>query len=142
MKLVLILSILFVNNMEEPPGPKGWDIFDEVVFQSTYFDEVGAYFEVPVFNDDLIAMQKSEISLTGYYIPLEIDSVFMLSASPFSSCFFCGGAGPETIAEIQFEKLSKLPKPDELIKVKGKLKLNNTDINHMNFILQDAKIIQ
>lgn len=65
----------------------------------------------------------------------------MLSALPFSSCFFCGGAGPETVAEIQMEKIPALA-PDQIVKVKGRLRLNDSDINHMNFILEDSKIIK
>ena len=32
--------------------------------------------------------------------------------------------------------------PDQFVKVKGKLKLNNTDLNYMNLILEDSELIK
>lgn len=122
--------------------PQGWEIFEDVVFEPTYFKDIDSYFDVPTFNKELLALEKTEVTLSGFYIPLELDSVFMLSAMPFSSCFFCGGAGPESVAEIQFMELPKRLEPDEFVKIRGILKLNRTDIDHMNFILQDAKVIK
>jgi hypothetical protein len=58
-----------------------------------------------------------------------------------SQCFFCGGAGPESIVEVNFAR--ELPKfqIDDLVTVKGKLKLNIDDMDHVNFILTDAVVI-
>ena len=95
----------------------------------------------PKFTDELKELEGTEVELSGYYIPLSLDSAIMLSALPYSSCFFCGGAGPETVAEIQMYPLPKALSPDAFIKVKGKLKLNDWDLNHMNFILEEAKIL-
>lgn len=142
MKILMSAFILFFATMGHLQSPEGWQIFDKVVFKPKYFPDVGAYFEVPTFDNDLLARQNSEVLLSGFYIPLELDSIFMLSALPFSSCFFCGGAGPETVAEIQFKELPENLSPDQFVKVKGRLKLNDSDINHMNFILQEAKIVK
>ena len=74
--------------------------FKSDFFTPEYFEEVNVYFEVPKFDKELLAIEGEEVTLTGYVIPYESDSSFMLSALPFASCFFCGGAGPETVAEI------------------------------------------
>jgi hypothetical protein len=60
-----------------------------------------------------------------------------------SQCFFCGGGGPESIAEVMF-KNNAAPKfqVDDLITVKGKLKLNANDIDHVNFILTEAVLVK
>lgn len=142
MKKLLAIALLSISTIGGIQKPEGWEIFEEVIFNTEYFEEVGAYFEAPTFNKELIALEKTEIMLSGYYIPLELDSVFMISGLPFSSCFFCGGAGPETLAEIEFSELPKGLGPDEFIKVKGRLKLNKKDYNHLNFILQEAEIIK
>lgn len=142
MKTIFTLALVLFVNTRLNQKPEGWEIFDKVIFKPKYFEEVGAYFEVPTFNKELLALENSEVMLSGYYIPLEIDSMFMLSALPFSSCFFCGGAGPESIAEIQFKEFPKQLEPDEFVKIKGRLKLNELDIDHMNFILQEAKLIK
>lgn len=138
MRLIFLFSLLLLPSTK----PEGWQIFDKVVFEPKYFEEMDAYFEVPTFNEELKALENTEITLSGYYIPLALDSSVVISSLPFSSCFFCGGAGPETVAEIQFSELPKNLYPDQLIKATGKLKLNNTDVNHMNFILTEAKIIK
>lgn len=141
MRSLLIYSIFILTGFWAGQRPEGWELFEKVRFSPKYFTEAKAYFDVPTFNEELKALEKTEITLSGYYIPLELDSIFMLSALPFSSCFFCGGAGPETVAEIQMEKIPKLS-PDQFVKVTGRLRLNDSDINHMNFILEDSKIIK
>jgi hypothetical protein len=56
-------------------------------------------------------------------------------------CFFCGGAGPEAVAEVHFA--GKVPrfKADQIIMAKGILKLNGRDITHLNFILKEAVLV-
>ncbi|RKQ51322.1 hypothetical protein BXY85_2345 [Roseivirga pacifica] len=138
MRFLFIFSFLLLPISQ----PEGWEIFGKVVFEPQYFEELDMYFEVPVFDKNLIALENSEVTLSGYHIPLALDSSVVISSLPFSSCFFCGGAGPETVAEIQFSELPKNIYPDQLIKARGKLKLNATDVNHMNFILTEAKLIE
>jgi hypothetical protein len=135
----LILSLMMIGTIFQTDND-GWELFESVAFTPKYFDEVDAYFEVPTFDKELLAMQGKEISLTGYAIPFDSDSVFMLSALPFASCFFCGGAGPETVAEVALKVPDNNLILDEYITVKGKLKLNDTDVQHLNFILTEATI--
>jgi hypothetical protein len=59
-----------------------------------------------------------------------------------SQCFFCGGGGPESIAEVYFNKATPKFKTDDVLKVKGKLKLNTNDVEHVNFILMEAVLIK
>ena len=73
---------------------------------------------------------------------IEVDTIFVLSAMPFSSCFFCGGAGPETVAEVRMDKIPEDLSPDAFVKVKGTLKLNSTNIDYMNFIVREAEFIK
>jgi hypothetical protein len=84
--IMLSLALFGLNQ-----NPEGWELFDKVTFEPQYFEEAGGYFDVPTFNKELKALEKTEIVLSGYNIPLELDSVFIISKSPFSSCFFCGG---------------------------------------------------
>ena len=58
-----------------------------------------------------------------------------------SQCFFCGGGGPESVAEVNFATDPGRVKVDDLITVKGKLKLNTEDLDHINFILTDAVLV-
>lgn len=142
MKLKLACLAIGLISILISQEPKGWEIFEKVIFETKYFEDIDSYFEVPTFNKELLALEKTEVVLSGFYIPLELDSVFMLSAMPFSSCFFCGGAGPESVVEIQFKEFPQRLEPDEFVEIKGILKLNKSDINHLNFILQEAKMTQ
>ena len=142
MKVKLALLTLFALLSTFDREPEGWEIFEKVVFTPTYFEDVDAYFDVPTFDEDLQALEDKEVVLSGYFIPIEIDTIFVLSAFPYSSCFFCGGAGPESVAEIRMEQVPDFLVPDAFVKVKGTLKLNAKDIDYMNFIVREAEFIR
>ena len=133
-----ILLILPFNDFE------GWDVFTLVQYELKYIEQFGGEFDVPVFPAELKARDGKEFVLEGHYLPFDIDEkTIVISKFPYAACFFCGGSGPETIAEIQLaKKLSRRLKPDEIIKVKGKLKLNDSDYDHYIFILEEASIIE
>ena len=66
----------------------------------------------------------------------------ILSKYPMAECFFCGGAGPESVAVVYLKNSpTKRPKLDQIIKVRGILQLNATDVEEMTFIIQNAVII-
>ena len=140
MKIKILISLLLLGLFQNKP--EGWSIFSKVVFYPEFFEEVGEELPTPRFNEALKQLEGEEVELSGFYVPLETDSSIMLSALPYSSCFFCGGAGPETVAEVQIQSLPKNLSPDEFLKVRGRLKLNDRDLNHMNFILEEAKILK
>lgn len=142
MKLKVALLVLFSFLVSPVSEPEGWEMFEKVVFTPKYFEQADAYFDVPTFDSGLLNLEHTKVTLSGYFIPLEIDTIFILSAMPFSSCFFCGGAGPETVAEIRMEDIPSNLRPDDLVKVEGELKLNSTDISYMNFIIRNARIIE
>lgn len=139
-KLTVLLISLFL--VFTPTRPEGWELFENVVFSATYFEEVDSYFEVPTFDPELLAHEKKEVTLSGYFVPIGVDTIFVISANPYSACFFCGMAGPETVAEVRMPEIPSRLEPDAFVKVKGKLKLNDKDIDYMNFILQDAEFVK
>ena len=63
--------------------------------------------------------------------------MFLLSKNPLASCFFCGGAGPETVIEVYFKE--KPPyKTDDVVEITGKLQLNVDDVSKANYILNNS----
>ncbi len=141
MRVKLLVSTFIALLLLQNKKPEGWDIFSGVTFYPKYFEEAGEELATPQFDDELKALEGKEIELSGFYIPFDMDSSIMISALPYSSCFFCGGAGPETVAQVKIYPVPKLS-PDTFVKVKGKLRLNDSDLTHMNFILNDASIIK
>ena len=83
----------------------------------------------PEFPVDLKALVGKEVNLEGYYLPIDVedDAYIILSKFPYSQCFFCGGAGPESIAEVSFKTKPDRFEADQYIRIKGKLKLNASD---------------
>lgn len=66
----------------------------------------------------------------------------VLSKYPYSQCFFCGMAGPESIAEVQLAGKRPKFRTDKTYTFTGKLKLNERDMEHLNFILVGAILEQ
>lgn len=121
----------------------GWDIFVNTKYETHYIEELNMEAELPVFDDAIKSLEGTEITLTGYYLPIDIDgNRIILSKLPYASCFFCGGGGGlESVAEIQFEETPRKFTIDELLTVKGQLKLNEREHGHLVFILTHAVVI-
>jgi uncharacterized membrane protein YcgQ (UPF0703/DUF1980 family) len=139
--ILLALSLSFTA-FGQPDATDGWPLFARVKFNTVLYKELNEYFLVPSFDKTITSMVGTEITLQGFYIPFDLPkNRLVISKSPYSSCFFCGGAGPESVAEVIFKTKAPKLKTDQAITIKGKLKLNNKDINQLNFILVDAEWI-
>jgi len=121
-----------------------WASFAKTKFEAKYSEKAAEYFLMPVFPDELKNLVGKEVSIEGYYLPIDVEgnAYIILSKFPYSQCFFCGGAGPESIAEVSFKVKSNKFEPDQYIRVKGKLKLNEGDIDHGNFLIEEATLIK
>src|SRR5688572_20665983 len=139
--LLLLSALLFLSSSDQPT--EGWAVFAKVKFTEKHFKELDEYYLVPFFDTKIRAFEGTEIQLKGYYIPLEIEDkkTMIISKTPNAECFFCGGSGPETVAEIKLTEKAPRLKADQVITVVGKLRLNDSDVTHMNFILEEAQII-
>ena len=82
----------------------GWEAFADTEFKWEYAEEFGMEVEIPVFDKKIEALEGTEITLTGHYLPLELEGErIIISKLPYASCFFCGGGvGQESVAEVVF----------------------------------------
>ena len=123
-----------------------WKMLSDVVFTDEYSDEVQAYVPYPTFGAQLQAIEGREVLIEGYIIPLEEtgdETILVLSALPYSSCFFCGGAGPESVMDIKLRPDAKRKfTTDDRMTFLGKLRLNDDDLYYLNYILEDAAVYQ
>lgn len=122
-----------------------WQVFEKVKFRDAYIKEYKDILHVPEFNNDIKSWEGKVITLTGYVIPATEAPGFewiVLSRYTFANCFFCGKAGADSIAEIQFKGKRPFFKMDKTYTFKGKLKLNKDDWEHLHFILLDATLIK
>jgi uncharacterized membrane protein YcgQ (UPF0703/DUF1980 family) len=121
-----------------------WNEFAKTKYEPKYLEKIGEYQFFPTFTPEVKALAGKEISIEGFYVPFapEDGNYIILSRLPMSQCFFCGVGGPETIIEVNFKNGAPKFNNDDLVTVKGKLKLNADDIDHMNFILTDAVVVK
>jgi len=113
-----------------------------VKFEKKWDDQEGMYVLYPSFGNSVKNLEGKEIRISGYVIPVDYnENFYVLSAFPYSSCFFCGGAGPESVMSLKFKNKSERFKTDTRIEVTGTLELNSSDIYEMNYILRDAEKI-
>ncbi|MFN7119393.1 MAG: DUF3299 domain-containing protein, partial [Saprospiraceae bacterium] len=78
-----------------------WKQLADVTFKAEYFKEIDMKVLVPTFGRSIKALAGKKVAITGYLIPVDPDfKTVVLSKNSYASCFFCGGAGPETIVEL------------------------------------------
>ncbi len=84
--------------------------------------------------------EGEEVAIAGYLIPINIESqTYALSKNPFSSCFFCGGAGPETVIQLKFKEPPGRFATDKFLMIKGVLHLNRSG-SGLFFTLSNAEV--
>ena len=117
-----------------------WEDLTDVEFKDVYVEELDAYYWKPIFGPSVENLEGKKFHITGYVIPVDIDEDFyVLSRYPFANCFFCGGAGPETVVDLQFTGHSPREyATDERLTFAGELKLNSDDVYQMNYIIVGA----
>lgn len=120
-----------------------WNTLSKITFKKEYDELLGFKVDVPVFSDEVLALENQEVIIKGYIIPVEgykSHKEFIFSAFPYNLCFFCGGAGPETVMEVFATESVKYT--TDPIYLKGKLELNASDINRLMYALNNAEQIK
>lgn len=123
-----------------------WEMLKDVKFEERYFEEVQAHLLYPIFGESIKKMDGKNVYIRGFVIPAdEVNNIYVLSANSYASCFFCGNAGPESVVDLDIELTPDLKKKlqlDAVFTFKGKLKLNSTDVDHLNYILEGAEVYE
>lgn len=120
-----------------------WKTLAKITFKKEYDEMMGFKVDVPVFSGDVKKLEGKEISIKGYIIPTEgykSHTEFVFSAFPYNMCFFCGGAGPETVMEVYAKEPIKYTA--EPVILRGQLQLNSGDINRLIYSLEDAELVK
>jgi hypothetical protein len=139
----LIICLASTTSLFAQGRPDRWNDFAKTKFEPKYHEKLGEYLFYPNFPTELKALAGKEITIEGYYVPFapEDGDYILISKYPMSQCFFCGGGGPESVLEVYFAKGGQKFQVDDLITVKGKLKLNSEDMDHMSFILEETVLV-
>lgn len=140
---IFLLTAALTISAATSPLLINWKKLSDVEFTRKLNKEVSMYFLYPTFGPSVKALQGKEIQIKGYIIPVdENENIYVVSAQPMAMCFFCGGSGPESIMELQFKNKKQRFKTDEVRTVKGILQLNPSDIEHLNYILKNAEVVE
>lgn len=141
--IFLVFAILAVASSAYSQDESVWKKLSKITYKQEYNELFGFKVDIPVFSDQIKKMEGAEIEVKGYIIPIEgykSHKEFMFSAFPYNMCFFCGGAGPETVMEVTASE--PIEYSAEQIRIKGKLVLNDDDINRMMYILEDVVLVK
>lgn len=141
---VLYFVVLLLTAFQSAGNSDLWKLFAKTRFTEKLNRELSMYFLYPSFPQDLKSLEGREVELTGFHIPLELanPNMLILSKFPMAECFFCGGAGPESVAVVYLTgKPPRRLKLDEVITVKGKLLLNEKNVDELNFVITGASVI-
>lgn len=118
-----------------------WQLLSDVKYQTRLDPALGISVMIPTFGPGPRSLHGKEVVVTGYFLPMNRETgFFLLSKYPYASCFFCGAAGAETIVELQFRQGASIPyRMDQLVTLKGRLRLNATDFAHSSYILENVE---
>ncbi len=139
-KLLLSITLLIFGGALSAQTEVSWTTLMDISFKDIYLEEDDMYVYFPVFGNKQRSLHSKTIKISGYIIPVDVETdQYVLSAYPFSACFFCGAAGPESVMAIYFGKGSRKYKTDERVTLTGTLRLNETDVDELVYILEDAR---
>ncbi|WP_417588401.1 DUF3299 domain-containing protein [Owenweeksia hongkongensis] len=145
-KLALILLFVIASVpslMAQKSTEIDWKFLSKVDFVDKYFEEYEAWYLFPEFSEPIKKLDGKKVKIKGYVIPLDVeDNLYALSAYPFSSCFFCGGAGPESVMSLKFKGKPRHFDTDDVATFEGTLHLNTTDLDTFNYVLQNAQEVE
>ncbi len=117
-----------------------WSVLMDISFKDIYLESEDMYVYYPVFGQKQRELDGQQVTVSGYIIPIDVElNQYVLSAFPFSACFFCGAAGPESVMAIYFQKGNKTYKTDQRVTLTGTLMLNETDVDELVYILESAR---
>lgn len=143
--LTAFLSIAILTGVmaQSDSAKNTWKTLGKITFKKQYDEFMGFKVDVPVFSPEVKALDGKEITIKGYIIPTEgykSHKDFVFSAYPYNMCYFCGGAGPETVMEVTaVEGIKYTADP---VTIKGTLQLNSGDINQLIYSLTNARLVK
>ncbi|WPP53002.1 hypothetical protein [Catalinimonas niigatensis] len=139
--LCLLFCLIYIDGYAQSSA-NPWKLLADVDIKDRFDEAAGYEVSYPVFGEKAKSLDGKTITVKGYMIPYEVylgPKYFILSSLPIAACFFCGGAGPETVMEV-FTKES-VTLTEETITVRGRLELNPDDPDRMMYILKDAELV-
>ena len=140
-RLTILIGLLIVPQFFFAQQTVIWDQLTDVKFTKKYSAEFGIELLHASFGESVRLLEGKEIIIKGYIIPLDpLGTQYVISRNPMASCFFCGGSGPETVAELRLHPKSiRRYSTDEILTFKGTLMLNESNSESLNYVILNAE---
>ena len=146
--ILLLLVVLFAYsiqvNAQRNKVANYWEEMMDVTVKSKFDPVTENFTSTPTFGKKIAKLDGKKIYLKGFIIPADLTKGRMtLSKFSYSSCYFCGGAGPESVIEI-IAKNPIIYRMDKPIILEGTLRINRKtedqeyDPFRLLYILEDA----
>ena len=139
--LNLILGLLMSTPLwgQQQATPINWELLSDIQYDYIQNFEQNFWYGEATFGEKVKALEGQLIEIKGYMLTVDVEgNAFYLSAYPFSSCFFCGGAGQESVMELRLKKAKQRFEQDEFVTLRGRLRLNDRELE-LNYILEEAE---
>ena len=140
--IFLLLAIAPRLDAQDAAKTNLWQTLAKITYEKKYDELLGFKVDVPVFSQPIKDLEGQTVEVAGYIVPVEgykSHNEFVFSAYPYNMCFFCGGAGPETVMEVTSTEPVKYT--TDKVRLRGTLQLNNDDINQLMYVLTDAVLV-
>lgn len=118
-----------------------WQVLSDVTFHPVYVEEFGYEIDSAAFGKDVRLYEGKDVMIRGYMIPLDaMGTSYALSRNPNATCFFCGGAGPETVIQLNLKPSAiRRYEMDAILVFRGKLRLNQKNADQFTYVLEGAE---
>ena len=118
-----------------------WQVLSDVTFHPVYVDDLGYEIDSAAFGQNITAYQGENVMIRGYMIPLDaMGTSYALSRNPNASCFFCGGAGPETVIQLNLKPTAiRRYQMDAVLTFRGRLRMNEKNADQFTYVLEGAE---
>ena len=136
------LLLLTVGLFAQSTAASTWQDLAKVTYEKKYDELLGFKVDVPVFGriSGPWRAKPSRLAATSYRSRATRATMNSSSApTPYNMCFFCGGAGPETVMEVTATEPVKYS--TSRITLRGTLTLNDSNINQLMYLLSDAELV-
>jgi hypothetical protein len=138
----LVLFFITASNSAYSQLKLSWKDVIDVYAKEVTFSEKNPAIAIKGQGKSLKDIEGKVITITGYFLDLDPDGEwFMVSKNPFATCFFCGGAGPETVIELlKYKNIKKKFKTDDIVEVTGALRMIAENEDDVGFVLDNASV--
>ena len=137
--LPILISLFFIQSAGNTPIALNWMQLQRVPTRPVAVPGIEGLLPLPVFPPAIKAYDGKKVEIDGFIIPVDkTGKTIALSAYAMAECFFCGKASPASVMTVVLRKPDKGYKTDQIATFRGVLRLNDSNIRELFYVLEDA----